>query len=111
MTWAMPLISIIVESPLVQRLPAITAEGRLIDLSPLACSPCVSSSEHKESSMASAKTEGAVPDFLRMDQAIGSDVANARKTGNWFGWPTKDLTPVTLADSEGRTVRIRTPVM
>ena len=61
--------------------------------------------------MASAKTEGAVPDFLRMDQAIGSDVANARKTGNWFGWPTKDLTPVTLADSEGRTVRIRTPVM
>jgi DMSO/TMAO reductase YedYZ molybdopterin-dependent catalytic subunit len=61
--------------------------------------------------MATAKVEGAVPDFLRMDQPVGSDLANARKTGNWHGWPTKDITPVTLADDEGRTVRIRTPVM
>jgi DMSO/TMAO reductase YedYZ molybdopterin-dependent catalytic subunit len=46
-----------------------------------------------------------------MDDAIGSDPANADKTGNWHGWPTKDLNPVTLMDDEGRTVRIRTPVM
>ena len=58
--------------------------------------------------MATTKEEGAVPDFLRMDQAVSSD---AKKTGNWRGWPTKNITPVTLTDDEGRTVRIRTPVM
>ena len=57
------------------------------------------------------REEGAVPDFLRMDQPVGSDPANARKAGNWHGWPTKDITPVILTDDEGRTVRIRTPVM
>ena len=55
--------------------------------------------------------EGAVPDFLRMDQSARSDPANTAKSGNWHGWPTRDLTPVTLKDNEGRTVRIRTPVM
>ena len=55
--------------------------------------------------------EETVPDFLRMDQAVSSDPANARKTGNWLGWPTKDITPVTVKDNKGRTVRIRTPVM
>ena len=61
--------------------------------------------------MATTKEEGAIPDFLRMDQPVSSDPANAKKTGNWHGWPTKDITPVTLKDNEGRTVRIRTPVM
>jgi len=61
--------------------------------------------------MPTTKEEGAVPDFLRMDQPISSDPANAKKTGNWHGWPTKDMVPVTLCDDEGRTVRIRTPVM
>jgi len=61
--------------------------------------------------MATVTKEGAVPDFLRMDQPVSSDPANAKKTGNWHGWPTKDITPVTLTDDEGRTVRIRTPVM
>jgi DMSO/TMAO reductase YedYZ molybdopterin-dependent catalytic subunit len=61
--------------------------------------------------MATTKEEGAVPDFLRMDQPVSSDPANAKKTGNWHGWPTKDINPVTLTDDEGRTVRIRTPVM
>jgi DMSO/TMAO reductase YedYZ molybdopterin-dependent catalytic subunit len=46
-----------------------------------------------------------------MDQIVTSDAANARKTGQWHGWPTKDIKPVTLTDDEGRTVRIRTPVM
>jgi sulfane dehydrogenase subunit SoxC len=54
--------------------------------------------------------EGAVPDFLRMDQPVSSDPANPKKTGNWHGWPTKDINPITLTDDEGRTVRIRTPV-
>src|SRR6476620_7998132 len=61
--------------------------------------------------MATTEHEGAVPDFLRMDQIVTSDAANARKTGQWHGWPTKDIKPVTLTDDEGRTVRIRTPVM
>jgi len=61
--------------------------------------------------VAIAKEGGLVPDFLRMDQPISSDPANAKKTGNWHGWPTKDITPITLTDDEGRTVRIRTPVM
>ena len=33
------------------------------------------------------------------------------KTGNWHGWPTKDINPVILTDDAGRAVRIRTPVM
>ena len=57
------------------------------------------------------RQDDVIPDFLRMDAAMGSDPANADKTGNWNGWPTKDLNPVTLMDDEGRTVRIRTPVM
>ena len=61
--------------------------------------------------MAGVKEERAVPDFLRMDGAVGSDPANAEKTGSWHGWPTKEISPVTLKDNEGRTVRIRTPVM
>src|ERR1700731_3533221 len=61
--------------------------------------------------MAAAKVAGAGPDFLRMDQPVSSNPANAKKAGNWHGWPTKDITPVILTDDEGRTVRIRTPVM
>src|SRR6266436_4492477 len=61
--------------------------------------------------MATMREEGAVPDFLRMDQPVSSDPANAKKTGSWHGWPTKEITPVILTDDEGRTVRIRTPVM
>ena len=61
--------------------------------------------------MATTKEEGALPDFLRMDEAIGSDPANAEKSGDWNGWPTKEVRPVTLGDEQGRTVRIRTPVM
>ena len=57
------------------------------------------------------REEGAVPDFLRMDEAIGSDMANAGLNGDWYGWPSKEVNPVTLLDDEGRTVRIRTPVM
>ena len=61
--------------------------------------------------MATGEQEGAVPDFLRMDHAVSADPANAKETGSWHGWPTKDIKPVTLTDDEGRTVSIRTPVM
>jgi hypothetical protein len=58
--------------------------------------------------MATAKEEMQSLIFYRW---ISSDPANARKTGNWYGWSTKDINPVTLTDDAGRTVRIRTPVM
>ena len=45
-----------------------------------------------------------------MDRPINSDPVNAKKTGNWHGWSTKDITPIILIDDAGRTVRIRTPV-
>jgi hypothetical protein len=50
--------------------------------------------------MVAVKEEGAVPDFLRMDQPVSSDPANAKKTGNWHGRPTKDVDPVILTDDE-----------
>jgi hypothetical protein len=55
--------------------------------------------------MATAKEEDAVPDFLRMDQAISSDPANVRKTGNWYGWPTKGRRRG--AATEGTAGRVR----
>lgn len=61
--------------------------------------------------MTATTEEAAVPDFLRMDQPVSSDLLNAEKTGSWHGWPTKEINPVTLKDNEDRTVRIRTPVM
>jgi DMSO/TMAO reductase YedYZ molybdopterin-dependent catalytic subunit len=61
--------------------------------------------------MATTKEDDAIPDFLRMDQTVSSDPVNASKTGDWHGWPTKEIKPVILTDDEGRTVRIRTPVM
>ena len=39
------------------------------------------------------REEGAVPDFLRMDESIGSDAANSGLTGDWYGWPSKDVRP------------------
>jgi DMSO/TMAO reductase YedYZ molybdopterin-dependent catalytic subunit len=61
--------------------------------------------------MATIKEEGAVPDFLRMDAKTGSVPANDGRKGDWYGWPSKEVKPVTLLDDEGRAVRIRTPVM
>ena len=48
-----------------------------------------------------------VPDFLLMDS--GAETKKAK--GGWYGWPTKELNPVTLLDEQGRTVRVRTPMM
>ena len=61
--------------------------------------------------MATAKEEGAVPDFLRMDAQSDSIPAKLDRKSDWYGWPSTDVKPVTLLDDLGRTVRIRTPVM
>ena len=61
--------------------------------------------------MATTREEGAVPDFLRMDASGSSEAAKIDLSGDWYGWPSKDVRPVTMLDDEGRTIRIRTPVM
>jgi len=48
-----------------------------------------------------------VPDFLLMD----TGAATKQSESGWYGWPTKELKPVTLLDEQGRTARVRTPVM
>lgn len=58
--------------------------------------------------MATQQEEGALPDFLRMD---GAGAPEPVGNGSWYGWPSKEQTPVTLSDEQGRTVRVRTPVM
>ena len=49
-----------------------------------------------------------VPDFLLMDSP---DAAKKTSDSGWYGWPSKELIPVTLLDDQGRTARVRTPVM
>ena len=61
--------------------------------------------------MATQREEGAVPDFLRMDEAGGPDSTNPHRSGQWYGWPSKRMEPVNLLDEEGRVKRVRTPVL
>jgi len=61
--------------------------------------------------MATRQQEGAVPDFLRMDTEGGAKPASAGAGGGWYGWPTKELKGVNLADAQGRVTRVRAPVM
>ncbi|HIB10341.1 MAG TPA: hypothetical protein EYO17_00155 [Dehalococcoidia bacterium] len=49
-----------------------------------------------------------VPDFLLMDSP---GAAPKQSESEWYGWPTKELKPVTLLDDQGRTMRVRTPMM
>lgn len=49
-----------------------------------------------------------VPDFLVMDSP---QAASKQSESGWYGWPTKKMNPVTLLDDQGRTVRVRTPMM
>ena len=49
-----------------------------------------------------------VPDFLLMDSP---NPPKKQSESGWYGWPTKDITAITLLDDKGRTVRVRTPVM
>ncbi len=49
-----------------------------------------------------------VPDFLLMDSP---GAAQKQSESEWYGWPTKELKPVTLLDDQGRTMRVRTPMM
>lgn len=61
------------------------------------------------------RREEAVPDFLRMEKSDGNPppegVASDGKDGQWYGWPSKELKPVTLKDDQGRVKRVRAPVM
>ena len=53
--------------------------------------------------------DAARPDFLQMD---GSDSADASaEQDSWYGWPHKKIEPVTLQRPDGKTERVRTPVM
>ena len=63
--------------------------------------------------MATTREEGAVPDFFRIDAMPESDPTNTGQKETWYGWPSPsdNVKPVTLMDDQGRTVRIRTPVM
>ena len=53
--------------------------------------------------------DAARPDFLQMDGAQSSDGDD--KTDSWYGWPHKKVEPVTLPRPDGKTERVRTPVM
>ena len=53
-----------------------------------------------------------VPDFLLMDTGAATKQSKSGQSkSGWYGWPTKELKPITLLDEQGRTVRVRTPVM
>ena len=53
--------------------------------------------------------DAARPDFLQMDGADASDAGE--NSDNWYGWPHKKVEPVTLQRPDGKTERVRTPVM
>ena len=62
--------------------------------------------------MATPRQESAAPDFLQMEGAQApTKPASPNSGGQWYGWPSKELKPVTLLDEQGRIVRVRTPVM
>ena len=61
--------------------------------------------------MATQQTEGATPDFLRMDGPGGPHSTNPHSTDGWYGWPSKSVNPVNLYEESGRVQRVRTPVM
>ena len=54
--------------------------------------------------------DAARPDFLQMDGA-SSDGAASTEGENWYGWPHKKVEPITLLRPDGKTERVRTPVM
>ena len=49
------------------------------------------------------------PDFLQMNGAQTADSDD--NTDNWYGWPHRKIEPVTLQRPDGKTERVRTPVM
>ena len=53
--------------------------------------------------------DAARPDFLQMDGSQSSDAGD--NTDSWYGWPHKKVEPVTLLRPDGKTERVRTPVM
>ena len=53
--------------------------------------------------------DAARPDFLQMDGAQSADAQE--NTDSWYGWPHRKVEPVTLLRPDGKTERVRTPVM
>ena len=53
--------------------------------------------------------DAARPDFLQMDGAESADSQDNADT--WYGWPHRKVEPVTLLRPDGKTERVRTPVM
>ena len=53
--------------------------------------------------------DAARPDFLQMDGTQSSDAQE--NTDSWYGWPHRKVEPVTLLRPDGKTERVRTPVM
>ena len=53
------------------------------------------------------------PDFLRMDGPSGATTQNGGLgSGQSMGWPSRNVAqPKTIIDDDGRTTRVRTPVM
>ena len=49
------------------------------------------------------------PDFLQMNGAEAAD--SDANTDSWYGWPHRKIEPVTLQRPDGKTERVRTPVM
>ena len=61
--------------------------------------------------MTAQQQESAIPEFLRMEAATSPESPGLDSSGKWYGWPSKELKPVTLLEAEGRVARVRTPVM
>ena len=57
--------------------------------------------------------DAARPDFLQMDNPQASDTDTDANAGAdaWYGWPHHKIEPVTLLRPDGKTERVRTPVM
>ncbi len=46
-----------------------------------------------------------------MEDAGGPDSTNPHRGDTWYSWPSKRVEPVNLLDDEGRTRRVRIPLM
>ena len=60
--------------------------------------------------MATQQQEGAAP-ISAHGLSGGPNTTNPHASGQWYGWPSKEMNPVNLPDEEGRVKRVRTPVM
>ena len=55
--------------------------------------------------------DAARPDFLQMDGGGNGSNDHGADGSSWYGWPHRKIEPVTLLRPDGKTERVRTPVM